>query len=270
MKKYALLASIIFFFVGCSPQVSIVEHTVIVKETVHVPQTVIVPVTVIVTPTDTPEPSQTPTIAKTPTTEPTATIGLTKDDYLELYDTNGGCKLPCWWGVTPGKTTEDDLKVLFAPYADFVHYDDVDKILYYEPANDSVDYTIATRFYFENGKVSSMWLDLEASMWGGFSPTYLLKNHGTPDEVFISPTRLVMLYEKPGIIAEYLLCESNNAGNYCFCAFNPLDLGVSFENWSLSGDAEIKPWAEATNKSIQVFYDAFKTFRGTESCFSIK
>ena len=48
MRKYALLASIIFFFVGCSPQVLIVEHTVIVKETVQVPHTVIVPVTVIV------------------------------------------------------------------------------------------------------------------------------------------------------------------------------------------------------------------------------
>jgi hypothetical protein len=30
--------------------------------------------------------------------------------FLELLHTNGGCRLPCWWGITPGQTTIDTVK----------------------------------------------------------------------------------------------------------------------------------------------------------------
>jgi hypothetical protein len=35
----------------------------------------------------------------------------------ELLDMNGGCELPCWWGITPGVTTWEEAYRFFAPFA---------------------------------------------------------------------------------------------------------------------------------------------------------
>ena len=60
-------------------------------------------------------PSTTP--AK-PTAIPTETVTFQSESFVplsieeeglllnRLMTTNGGCQLPCWWGTTPGKTTE--------------------------------------------------------------------------------------------------------------------------------------------------------------------
>lgn len=34
----------------------------------------------------------------------------------ELLATNGGCELPCWWGITPGVTHIEEVQALFARY----------------------------------------------------------------------------------------------------------------------------------------------------------
>jgi hypothetical protein len=51
----------------------------------------------------------------------------------ELITTNGGCQLPCWWGIMPGETTWAEAKAFARPFAlfvssplrddDYVHYD---------------------------------------------------------------------------------------------------------------------------------------------------
>ena len=69
------------------------------------------------TPVPTSTITQTPTITLTPSITPTASITPTPYISPELYPedkiasfaaqyylTNGGCTLPCWWGITPGKT----------------------------------------------------------------------------------------------------------------------------------------------------------------------
>src|SRR5688572_13990138 len=38
-------------------------------------------------------------------TEPTMTTDEAKRLVRDLLENNAGCKLPCWWGITPGKTT---------------------------------------------------------------------------------------------------------------------------------------------------------------------
>ncbi len=37
---------------------------------------------------------------------------------MSLYSNNGGCELPCWWGITPGKTTGAESLSLLAPFGD--------------------------------------------------------------------------------------------------------------------------------------------------------
>ncbi len=75
--------------------------------------------TITARPTYTPRPTKTPTPTTTTTWTPIPTLSPDKAQakVLELLKTNGGCKLPCWWGVTPGVSTDADFEALFTPYS---------------------------------------------------------------------------------------------------------------------------------------------------------
>lgn len=61
--------------------------------------------------TNTPRPTNSPTWTPVPT--------LPRDEAFEalinLYRDNGGCQLPCWWGIHPGKTTWESAHEILAP-----------------------------------------------------------------------------------------------------------------------------------------------------------
>lgn len=75
------------------------------------------------TPTNPPTPKSTEALTLTPS--PTATFAWTPvptlapdaalEALLQLYNNNGGCELPCWWGITPGKTTWAEARTKLAP-----------------------------------------------------------------------------------------------------------------------------------------------------------
>jgi hypothetical protein len=56
------------------------------------------------TPQPTAHPSATATISRAPTWTPvpTLSLGIRKQNLIELFSTNGGCDFPCWWGILPG------------------------------------------------------------------------------------------------------------------------------------------------------------------------
>jgi hypothetical protein len=65
----------------------------------------------------------TPTATNTPTPTPTLTPGtptLSADEgydaVTQLLQTNGGCDLPCFLGITPGKTTWDEANRMFSHF----------------------------------------------------------------------------------------------------------------------------------------------------------
>ncbi len=74
-----------------------------------------IPATATPTPTATasatpsPSPSPTATATPVPTLEPEPLRAFVRD----MLETNGGCELPCWWGITPGETTWDDMQAFF-------------------------------------------------------------------------------------------------------------------------------------------------------------
>lgn len=86
--------------------------------------------TLTTTPTDTttPIPSMTFTPTLGPTLTPTRTLvpswtpvpTLPLKEALEaarqIYQDNGGCELPCVWGVTPGETTWEEVRERFSPF----------------------------------------------------------------------------------------------------------------------------------------------------------
>ncbi|MGB8984152.1 MAG: hypothetical protein WCC12_19960 [Anaerolineales bacterium] len=65
-----------------------------------------------------------PTLLQTPTTfQPTWTaqptlIGSNAIEAINhMIATNGGCKLPCWWGITPGETSWENALILLSRFS---------------------------------------------------------------------------------------------------------------------------------------------------------
>jgi hypothetical protein len=71
---------------------------------------------VIFTRTPKKRPLMTPSQTWTP--RPTLPKAQAENFALNLLKTNGGCKLPCWIGITPGKTTWDEAYAFLATFAE--------------------------------------------------------------------------------------------------------------------------------------------------------
>lgn len=204
----------------------------------------------------------------TPTLVVTKAPTYSRSKFLEFYRTNGNCQLPCWWGVVPGETTVDEVKVQFAPYSEFIVFEEEkDKVFinYASPSN-SIDYYISTTIGFdETGTVTSISLDPESAMFNGFNPTYLLTNIGKPDQVQMTISQIAMLYDEQSVLAVYDVNLNPDTNQICFQNFNGLELGSSpIDNAFLLANDQI----DITD--VQSFYDAFKTWKGSENCFSFQ
>jgi hypothetical protein len=70
-------------------------------------------------PTDTSTPSNTssPQPSVTWTALPTLATIEAQQTVTAFYENNGGCELPCWWGITPGKTTWPEVRADLSPLA---------------------------------------------------------------------------------------------------------------------------------------------------------
>ena len=85
----------------------------------------------------------------TPTRVPVSTLGAKQQAQFvaDMLKTNGGCELPCWWGITPGQTAWQVLRNRFTAYGSSVF--DV-------PSTTTVDYHISHAFVQKNGVVESI------------------------------------------------------------------------------------------------------------------
>lgn len=59
------------------------------------------------------KPIATNTLLLLPTVTPALSIEDTQKTLLELLANNGGCRLPCLWGITPGKSTYQESQTIF-------------------------------------------------------------------------------------------------------------------------------------------------------------
>lgn len=66
-----------------------------------------------ITPISTLSVTDTPT--NTATALPTLSVGAAVNRLLELLANNGGCRLPCLWGITPGKSTSQEVQSILSP-----------------------------------------------------------------------------------------------------------------------------------------------------------
>ena len=179
--------------------------------------------------------SKTPTSPNVPAFEATKTPHMTwtplptlpADKALalveELYVTNTGCRLPCWWGITPGITSWEEAKQFFSTFATEiiqsestqitekgVSYTETRYILRYVVAG---EYPVgAVSLHVINGGISFIQMG-RLRIQHTIQLHQLLEEYGPPTQIFIStfsdlplrplPLTLVIFYDDQGIMAMY-------------------------------------------------------------------
>lgn len=140
-------------------------------------------------PTLTRTPSLTPTLTLTawPTYPPNEALAIV----LELFETNGGCQLPCWWRIVPGETRWDDTGNFLSAVA--VRINGVSKsqgvFSAFFPVTEfmSSDRMFKVQFNIKNNIIVA--IHVGGSDININSPQSILSSFGQPDEVWISTSR---------------------------------------------------------------------------------
>lgn len=93
-------------------------------------------------PTLTPTATGIPTPAFTPTTVPTLPAEDARKRLLELLATNEDCRLPCLWGITPGKSNYHEARNILMPLSSIA----IPELTSFEPLNGILGATITTLY----------------------------------------------------------------------------------------------------------------------------
>lgn len=111
-----LVICCILFLVGCSNPTALPTT---VTSTIAALPTHTSPTPAQVLASSTPEEtlSTPPTAISAPTWTPIPTLSseMSQSALVNLYSNNGGCQIPCWWGITPGVTTWAQANEILAP-----------------------------------------------------------------------------------------------------------------------------------------------------------
>jgi hypothetical protein len=143
----------------------------------------------------------------------------------KLLSTNGGCGLPCWWGLKVGASTNDIKSFLQKALGrelgnPFVRQNgliDYYLNLIFIPQTDS---SLAITFTTKSNQLELTTVTLtDPNLWllgVEWGPTSLLKQMGRPTEIYLSITpstnsfSLLIPYNDLGVMAQYILVFKNN------------------------------------------------------------
>ena len=167
---------------------------------------------VVVVPTYTPFPSPNPTLAAS---EALAFI-------RQMQVNNGGCKLPCWWGITPGETTWEEAKQVFAPLRgysgvrspvgfSFPQYSGIDASVYGESGEPVREIWVFGSVYGTERKEQYLPFD---ETWYLYSSSGILEQLGPPSKAMLGFNtgsadsskwyyELHVFYDESGLIIRY-------------------------------------------------------------------
>ncbi len=245
----------------------------------------------------TPTPSQTQTISVEPslvfetvtptlTPQPTLPIEKVKEKILNLLETNGGCQLPCWWGIVPGETSVQEVLSFFEPFASEIFVEDtgVAVFIWETPEEISPGNEISFDFLVSAGIVSH--IDVHGIQGADlFRLPLVLTNYGQPNEIWIRtfspnpgentvPFSVIAFYGNQGFVA-YWQGSGDVRGNIihgCIESSPSLYLWSPDPNISTIIDTTklfdpILPGGalrltEASGMNEETFYNSFRGFGG--------
>jgi hypothetical protein len=130
---------------------------------------------------------------------------------------NGGCKLPCWWGITPGQTKYIEMINLYASLGSEIYNTEFGNDLKKNVHSEAVFKIPGQEEWREIEFISSddkiQWVGVLQDSTGQFTLPNLLLDYGEPGEIYLatepfSPInevsfRLILYYPDKGILADF-------------------------------------------------------------------
>ena len=223
--KFCLIIFVLFPLAGCvihstpqkiTPSISTsANNTASPQNTTVSPTSTSQPtITVTPTPTCTPAPTQVQTLLP---------VELEKA-VINLFENNGGCKLPCWWGMTPGETSLDDSQKFFSQFDGNIYITDSKESYQHQYLNIPVSASLSPikRIRMDidgtNGIIEKM--EIQEYDWPSYHLSQFLDQYGKPDGVWINsmksyfgglpPFNLTLYYPQKGIIAFFYSFEGES------------------------------------------------------------
>lgn len=225
LKKlpYLLLMLLAICLESCQPTASsekVVDTPIIIREE-STPSSISTPIPVTITLSNTqtpsaelivPEETLTPPLTSV-TPMPTLSYEEKSDILTELMMTNGGCLLPCWWGIVPGQS---DIKSVGNKFYSkgFSIWDEGTTLV------GGVVYTVDVKFEVQNNNIHYIQVkggnisDFPTSDWEQYYLHSVLNQYGKPSQIQIfAPWRpdpgplsydLFVFYPDLGIVIEYV------------------------------------------------------------------
>jgi hypothetical protein len=253
-SRFRILVLTILLFGGCSPASSMpVPPTPTFSKYLPPTWTASVTVTPTITltpgkalpPTKTQVPGSTPTIYQTPAPTLTKALSPTRSynelirKFEALLATNGGCRLPCFWGLTPGKTTVAELKQFLGQFpTDFASQRGSYTLFYI--TSKTGDSAWSVTFWTDPEKLTGILLPVETAQHS-FPLAKILSDYGTPEKVFIGPPQesehglvMVVLYEKQQFAGRYILWQ-NEQDKTLYC-YDPQSIAQYVITWAPDRD----------------------------------
>lgn len=242
-------------------------------------------------PADSPTPS--PTISKnwfTPV--PTEMVEST---ILDLYETNAGCRYPCWWGITPGLTSWTEAELRLHPLAFTIKASDFNAQTYYTVYLNVPENLAPRGLSQQEYRVRDDQIELIEShplKDSNVSPANILSTYGEPAEVLIRtfdepregslPFYLVLFFPQHNFNALYESSATVQGSDIVGCFF---DEQPHLALWSLKQEVSLsdlykmnlarftpedakffKTIGEATQLDKTTFYQMFKDKAGSTIC----
>lgn len=242
--------------------------------------------------TDTSTPSPTESLA------PLATLSL-GDRYREVLDllkNNRGCRLPCWWGFTPGETRWDEAQLFLSRLGKISMPEDQNNkpFLYIEvhipvPKEISIS-PLAQTYTVENyGNGIIQRLEIYPGNIESYSLANILMDYGMPGEVWIRtfsavpskevPFVVILFYSKLGFLVEYNTsslrmnpirgCPEHATYPFLYL-WSPLipltfdEIAKDRANFGYGEENKFRRLEDATNLNPGLFYDIFKDPKNTQ------
>lgn len=229
---------------------------------------------------------------------PTLTLDpLNSQDFVKnLVITNGGCRLPCWWGIEPGKTTWEAAYSFLEPFATTIKtlQENLYGFTYKDLPKNVSDGGVGATITVKENIVQTIGTDIF------FPLPELLQNYGKPDQVWVyadrtsidptAPYIIALYYEGNGILATYggraeketpvIICPANISGPATnWYLWNP-NLEISFKD---AGKQVLLPslvhytekpafflLEDVTNIDRNQFFETYQQPISTDICFEME
>ncbi len=173
-----------------------------------------------------------PTRRPSPTPAPTMTADEEQALVLNLLQDNGNCRLPCWWGFTPGETVWATAESFFLSHGKKIgEHDDSQVAVYtvsfyipnhgsrinqnYSTTNSERIDAITVHAILPRRDDQLVYGDVQfAKDWGPYMLPQMLTTYGQPSKVFLEtftgtpdggqpPFSLLLYYPEKGILVRY-------------------------------------------------------------------